>query len=693
MTLDAFTSTTPAPSLKSTQRYNYIESDGAEQMLREVAVFRPGDYTAPPDFTNSGCDDPGPGCLLDGMDANPYLASLFGFAIIPFIMSIWLCFCYTFCCCPCWCICDQCGKKCCCCHRIMKDPIEDKNLVKQWTPFAFLAACMIIIVWACIEGIVNNSEMHDHIFGNEQGSVKYGVNHLFGEVITRFEAIEPTAEYIIDVGVGILDDVFNIIENTTDSIGGTIDDLYDALDIISANYSGGVNLTSTFRNPFNTTQKQEFTIECPYCSTIAETAENIKDQLNSSVGGQLGQIDQLINQTKQLLDAKDQITNLTAVFRQTLNEIINQSYDINDTANGYIDLAAEFDKQYREQPAMIFFCIPMTLLVFVILGVVLKNKWCFKCEWFCAMYCCGVPIMLLSWPFIFFAVLWGDLCVRLDDFEQNMENSQIGQLAGLDDKNSSYYESTQMALDLVNTCFTGGSPLELFNLSSVLDWDDFREQMDEQLDVDITGMLETQDLSSFQTEMDTLTVAEFDSEVDSYIAEANNVGYFCGCGRPGVPFTKQNLYGDGSEENIAYCANYTAPNMTGYDPILEQYYDMIPTYPTGLGFSTTQAFEIPDVNITGYESLSPYWKNVTVNHPDGFECFNAFLAASAAIQVEFTGQEQADDKINAVKKDADRVFDIYDNIYGIAVDVEDDISSISCLGLYNIYIYIYNVYH
>eukprot|EP00486_Rosalina_sp_Unknown_P014742 CAMPEP_0201589462 /NCGR_PEP_ID=MMETSP0190_2-20130828/166660_1 /ASSEMBLY_ACC=CAM_ASM_000263 /TAXON_ID=37353 /ORGANISM="Rosalina sp." /LENGTH=109 /DNA_ID=CAMNT_0048043623 /DNA_START=184 /DNA_END=509 /DNA_ORIENTATION=- len=104
--------------------------------------------------------------------------------------------------------------------NINQDPENPGSPCKQWTPFALLATCMIIIVWACIEGIVNNGEMHDHIFG-EEDSVKAAVNNLFDEVISRFEAIEPTAEFIIDEGLGILDSVFGLVENTTDNVGQT----------------------------------------------------------------------------------------------------------------------------------------------------------------------------------------------------------------------------------------------------------------------------------------------------------------------------------------------------------------------------------------------------------------------------------------------------------------------------------------
>ena len=170
MTLLEDPTTTEAPDTGPKQQYTFIESEGAEKMLRHVAIFRPGDYTAIPNLTINGNQsiefEPGPQLLteswellMDGMDDNPYLASLVGFAFIPVFVSLFLCFCYSFCCCPCWCICDRCSKKCCCCHLILNDPVGQNNKFKQWAPFVLLSAALLIVTGACIQGIQNNAEM------------------------------------------------------------------------------------------------------------------------------------------------------------------------------------------------------------------------------------------------------------------------------------------------------------------------------------------------------------------------------------------------------------------------------------------------------------------------------------------------------------------------------------------------------
>eukprot|EP00485_Elphidium_margaritaceum_P005065 CAMPEP_0202693592 /NCGR_PEP_ID=MMETSP1385-20130828/7658_1 /ASSEMBLY_ACC=CAM_ASM_000861 /TAXON_ID=933848 /ORGANISM="Elphidium margaritaceum" /LENGTH=1374 /DNA_ID=CAMNT_0049349289 /DNA_START=197 /DNA_END=4321 /DNA_ORIENTATION=+ len=672
MTLEA-SQNTPAPTSGSrAEGYSFVESMGAEAMLQSVALFRPGDYEAVPDVGGVDCDSGlNADCLFAAMDANPYLASLVGFAVIPLFAALALCFLYSFCCCPCWCVCDHCAKKCCCCHKYCKnDPIENEDKVRQWLPAGLLAASLVVVIWACIEGIVNNSEMHDHIFG-ERDSVKAAVNNLFDDVFDRFEAVEPTVEYVIDFGVDIINQIFDILESNTDSISGTIDSLYDALDIIAANYSGGVNLSGTFINPFNASMTEPFAIECPYCSLISDTARDIKAQLNSSLGGQLDNIDSLINQTRNLVDAKDTIRNASQALFDTLNEVTTQAHDILNTTNEYIDVAAEYDAQYRERPAFVFFCIPIGLTVFAVLGCVLKNKWCFKCEWFCAMYCCGTSIMLLSWPFLFFAVLWGDMCVRLDEFERDMQQSQIGQLAFGNAANLS--NELELGLQLVNTCFAGGSPLELFDLNDTLNWDPMRQQLQEQLDVDITGLLEGVDVSEFKTEIDGLSTDEFGSVVDAYISAANNVGDYCGCGEEDSPFTRANLYGTGGAD-VTYCVDLDA-NLTSNDT--DNGGGLLYTTPIGGWPGTAPPFFTTPAGFGTFANLPPYWRNISMF--DSGACLNAFVNASAAVQIEFSLRDDANLKIDGIKTDADRVFDVYDDMYGIALSLEGDIQSIGCL--------------
>eukprot|EP01084_Bolivina_argentea_P115394 205214_1 len=663
MTLLESSTTTEPPVSGSDQRYDFLISEGAEQMLSDVAMFRPGDYQAAPGvdgMANVQCDSPGPDCLMSAMDANPYLASLVGFAIIPFFMALTLCLCYSACCCPCWCCCDKCAKKCCCCHLCMRNPRKDPEFAwRQYPPLVLIVISLIIVIWACIEGIVNNGEMHDHLFG-ERNSVAFAINNLFDEVIGRFEAVEPTAGYIIDSGVDIMNDIFGILEGSTDSVGATLDRLYAKLDTVAAKYENGSSISAEFVNPFGSmngsnfsTDRGPFVLPCDYCSTISDQAREMKSIINGSLGQAIGSVDSLMNQTRQLVDAKDMIKNLTSQLFDTLNEVINTANELQDQSNEYIDMGKEYDQTYREQPAQIFFIIPMGLVLFVILGVVMKNKWCFKLEWFCAMYCCGIPIMLLSWPFIFIAVLWGDICVRLDDFEQNLQHSQVGELAGLDDPSITPNDPRAQGLALVNTCWHGGSPLDMFNLTQNLDWDFLQEQMDEVLDVDLTSMLDSADIASFQTGIDTLSIGEFEGKVHSFIAHANSLGEYCGCGERGSPFTWNNLY---NPPLFDYCARYVPPNKT------------LPMIPTGLPGSLGHLAD----------TRTFYWFNTT--SLDEGECELAFINASAAVQIYTVATDEASYKIAELKGlFGDAVFDTYDDLFRIASDLEVDISKISCL--------------
>ena len=479
------------------------------------------------------------------------------------------------------------------------------------------------------------------------------MNNLFDQVNGRLEAVEPTADYIIDYASDIIDEIFALLEKHSDGVGSLLDSLYEDLDVVAANYSDGVSITTDFVNPFNTSQFESFTLTCAYCSQIANFSETLKNTLNSTVGPAISGLDDILNQTQGFVNATDQIANITEPFFKTLDTVLSTSNEIQNISNEYLDMAKEYDIQYRQQPAFIFFCIPMGLIIFVVIGVIIKDKWCFKCEWFCAMYCCGIPVMLLSWPFIFLAVLWADMCVRLDDFEQNLENSQFGQLAGLDALNETRPEA--LGLGLVNVCLYGESPLTLFNLTPYLSWTELRYELYDAVDVDITSMFEEVEVDSFQSEINVLSIDEFVNEADWFIANANNIGSYCGCGGPNRPFTRDNLYNPPE-----YCAEWTPHNNTI----------------NGTTTAIPSAF-VP-TNIPYVSSLTQYWLNTSIY--DGGLCQAAFINASAAVQVQIALQDEANDELTTLKNIfSDTVFDTYDELYYIAAEIEKDIGSISCL--------------
>merc|ERR1719242_2717360 len=195
------TVTTPAPSPEPEDNQCYcpqVTSDEAIEFRDQIEWLRPGEPDGEYSFTFSECQSLSE--CNDVLDENPYVKSVVGFIVVPLIASIVMILGY--CCCSCAWVCCQHGskRKCCCC---IGDP-ED-SLCARWCPSIFLVLLLCGVVWACIQGIMANSAMHDHIFSDEESSVSSEILELCDTVITKFEGVGPDTQFVVDNAVAILD--------------------------------------------------------------------------------------------------------------------------------------------------------------------------------------------------------------------------------------------------------------------------------------------------------------------------------------------------------------------------------------------------------------------------------------------------------------------------------------------------------
>ena len=109
-------------------------------------------------------------------------------------------------------------------------------------------------------------------------------------------------------------------------------------------------------------------------------------------------------------------------------------------------------------------------------------------------------------------------CVRLDEFESALpsSSSQLGeQLFNItqvnDASNVNIDGQTINTLEVIDTCFNGGSLLDVFNLSSILNLTQHRPQLDDILNIDLNNYIAVDELESFQTEIATSSTIECSS--------------------------------------------------------------------------------------------------------------------------------------------------------------------------------------
>eukprot|EP00485_Elphidium_margaritaceum_P005965 CAMPEP_0202698458 /NCGR_PEP_ID=MMETSP1385-20130828/11733_1 /ASSEMBLY_ACC=CAM_ASM_000861 /TAXON_ID=933848 /ORGANISM="Elphidium margaritaceum" /LENGTH=1300 /DNA_ID=CAMNT_0049355181 /DNA_START=47 /DNA_END=3949 /DNA_ORIENTATION=+ len=650
---------TPAPTTTDAAEKecycDQVTSDGAIEFRASIDGLRPGDPDGEYELANpSQCSSVS--TCNEVLDESPYVKSLIGFILIPFAFSIVMFIVFGVCCCN-WCCCPRCAKKRCC-RCCVGDP--NASPTRKWLPVAIMAAVLITILWACIQGAVHNSKMHDHIFAAdaEDGSVRTEINELFDTIVRKFEGIPTEADWIVAHVDGIMDDVSNIIGTQNGSIEAEIDNIYGALNYIVSNYDN-YSLNATVSAPFNG-ETRTVQLPCEYCTGLGAQIGGINDTLRS-VTGVVGDLQSLLNDSTALVDARDTIDTLVDEFRVTVQDFIDTIESYRNDSNAYMADFEGYDER-RESAGFAFFILPCVMILFWVIGVVLavceKIPKCgecfFRCTWFPMMWI-GASVMLV---FAFFAVIsvgWADLCVNLDEFERDPLGSTIGQAFSSfgDETNATASGSPTMApspapagtgsgtggggfgsvdvVQIVNACWAGSDLLELFNLTDTLNWDSYRENLTDLLQVDVTRELSVEALDEMTTEINLLSTDEFEVTGDELIAALNAVGGTCLCdcaasntsSEPGI-FTRDKLRGD-------LCHNTTGQGRPWTCQLLA-----------------------------------------------GTDCIEKFVSAYSYVSAEqqFVNETQA--VIDDIKSQTRVIIQAYDGLYGIAVGIENSVQSIAC---------------
>eukprot|EP01083_Nonionella_stella_P142901 442972_1 len=625
---EATTTTTTTLDPNNIQKYDKITSDLPAQYRLDIAIFRAGDAEA--DYPEDGsiqCTQYTTDCFMENVDANPYVTSILGLILLIIILSILLCVCFSICC-PFWCFCDRCCKKCCCRPCYGKSDRKEWSIMKRWGSCVCLGIAMVIVCVLAVDGIIANSELHAHIFdASDYDSFVSASNRLFDDVDDKFGSASNVTDFITDNIENILNTVDGIIGvNATADVNDGIDQMHRILNAMASNYSNGVSLGGIVTNPFDQTARN-FTLHCGYCDTIYDTIISANDTLKSEASGALDRVVSTLDSSTELVDATASINSITSQFQGSIDKILNTSRNTQQQYSDYMSTVKTYDTE-RETYVPVLFALTILFAVFPIFGMALDSKWCFKVNW-CLAMCCSVLLLLLAIPFVFMLTLSADFCVRLDEFEDVLPtmNSRLGQ----DIFNNSALESMNArdTLNLIDTCFDGGSILDVFNLSDMLDWSSYRQQMDDALHIDIAQFFTISELESLQTDVDTLSTNEYSVEVDAFIFTANSIP---GCYCVDAAFNRNNLNPGTQCTQIGYSPNTTALH---------------------------------------------YWNNASWPHQS--RCFGAFQNASFAVQIENQTLGEAQQKITTLQEDVQKVFDAYDSVYDAANKLVSSVHDIGCL--------------
>eukprot|EP01083_Nonionella_stella_P142900 442967_1 len=629
MTLNEVTTTDePLDLFSDVQKYVEFDADATAQYRANIDMFRPGDPDA--DYPEDGsiqCWEYNIDCFMANLDANPYVTSVLGLVLLIVLLSLSLCVCFTACC-PFWCVCDRCCKKVCCRPCFGKTERNNWSMVKRWHSCFCLTIATIIVCALAIEGILANHQLYSDIFdeSNEYSFVSAS-NRLFDKIDDKFGSASNVTGFITDNVENILDTVDDIMgSDGTSPVHDGIDEMYDALNTMANKYSSGISLSGQVMHPF-TGNNTAFSVSCRYCDTIYDTVLSVNATLREDSADTLDNIASVLDSTSDLVNATEEINNITNKLQSSLDQILDISNDTKTQYYYYLDKVQTYHTQ-GETYVTALFALLFVFVVFPIFGMAMESKWIFKINWCLAMYC-SVLLLVISVPFVFMLTLSADLCVRLDEFEDVLPtmNSRLGQ----DIFNNSALESMNArdTLNLIDTCFDGGSILDVFNLSDMLDWSSYRQQMDDALHIDIAQFFTISELESLQTDVDTLSTNEYSVEVDAFIFTANSIP---GCYCVDAAFNRNNLNPGTQCTQIGYSPNTTALH---------------------------------------------YWNNASWPHQS--RCFGAFQNASFAVQIENQTLGEAQQKITTLQEDVQKVFDAYDSVYDAANKLVSSVHDIGCL--------------
>jgi len=635
--------TTPAPTVEPASDECYcprVVSELAAEFRDDISGFRPGNADGNYSFAFDSCSSPSECNSL--LDENAYIKSLVGFVLVPFVLSILLFVMYC-CCCMVWCGCQTCSKKRCC-KCCLGDPKE--SLAARWIPTALMACVLVVIVWACVEGMVANGQMHDHIFAEDSDSVRTEVFGLYDVVINKFEGVSPNAEWVVDNVEGVINQVEGVVNGVASSIDSEITAIYGAFSEISGKYNDFV-INTTLIEPFTQTS-EVVSLPCDYCQDLSSQISDINDTFKTAVSA-VDEMSSILNESSVLTSAKDTIESTLSDLDSEIDGFIELFQGYRTDTQDYMDQAESFDA-YRSTYGPIFFLLPILWLVTWTLGVVfgvlgmckMPGEWCFRCTWCPAMFL-GAGVMLFFSFFAIFSVLWADLCWNLDGFEQDPVSSNLGVAM-------SSAGETEQVVSIVNACWTGGDLLEVFNLTSLLDeLYGFRDNLTDSLNIDITNELSLDELDSFTTEIGLLNTDEFEKQGDDFLTQLNAVSgtwVKCECYDAvndvcSGAFTRELL-----RNNECY-------NAAGADEA-----SRIPScWSDGTPSTTAEAEE--------QASQVAY-------------CTGNFSQAFLAVNAEVDLINQTQSAIDDIKGVSSTIVTAYDNLFGVAVDVENSVENISC---------------
>ncbi|ETO33594.1 hypothetical protein RFI_03510, partial [Reticulomyxa filosa] len=379
-----------------------------------------------------------------------YLTSIIGIGLIPFALALLLLVSYCVCCVP-WCTCEKWTKKCCC--RLVWDSNKGSK-IRKYTPLLTLGIALCFIVWGGSEGNYGNTQLHNDIFGKKDGSFQTITVDMFDTFIQKFKGIEPVSTFILlsffchyDV---FYKDNLELIVNAVNKvvkkngISNATNNIIHVMGNLTEKYGHDIVFSATIKYAYDTTQSVQYNITCTYCNDVGSSIRSLNSTLTPLTLKSLNYLSNALNGTKLLSEAHTLIDEQVSSYYHSMNSLLHSIRNASTATDHMLDQIDEYDVQrqtagsfgYSKCFVHIFIYLYVRINMYACANVqvnprqAITDKYSFariNRNW-CSGMCLGTVMMLFLSLFTLIIVGWADFCVRLDDFEVHLGNSQLGQL-------------------------------------------------------------------------------------------------------------------------------------------------------------------------------------------------------------------------------------------------------------------------
>lgn len=228
----------------------------------------------------------------------------------------------------------------------------------KWCTTIFMICTFIIILWACIEGLIANGVMHGDLF-NEEDSLKSEILNTFETVIDKFEGVSPSVTKVVDSLFTALESISGLLSSTTNEFAVYGDAIGDEFGSIKDNFSN-FSLSAVITGP-DGVANYTVVLPCAYCASSLGVSIDAANETLQTLLSALGSFSGVFNSSSLLISSRETIDEDLAHFSNAVSNLTSSIDEAQNSTEGYLDSMEEYDTSLLM--FMFVFCMFLYLCV------------------------------------------------------------------------------------------------------------------------------------------------------------------------------------------------------------------------------------------------------------------------------------------------------------------------------------------